>query len=296
MKVSKSQILVGVGSFVLILALCSLAVYLTLYFYPTSLEDDIREELSKNIGDFITGTIGILLAFISTIFLFVTFWFQRKQFSESHKDAYKSRFEGTFFNMLSMLYQVREESNNYIKAFSSQHSDGIKGFYEDLRVYYDNQIKINEGFSQTMKLAGKTPLRGTEWETVFYNLSDFYDKYVILQKCNPGFFFRYIHNLITFVIYHWEKYPDEIHTYLNFIQAQMTDMELVLLFYDSMSSRGMDKNKHFTFKDNLDKYSFLENIPEHVLLERNHYKMFPKTKFSFLNADERKNLIKQMSK
>lgn len=46
MKVSKSQILVGVGSFVLILALCSLAVYLTLYFYPTSLEDDIREELS----------------------------------------------------------------------------------------------------------------------------------------------------------------------------------------------------------------------------------------------------------
>lgn len=290
MKNSKSKVLVSLGYIVLILALCALTVYITLYFYPTTLENDIREELAKNIGDFITGTIGILLTFISTIFLFVTFWFQRKQFSESHKDAYKSRFEGTFFNMLSMLYQVRDESNNYIKDFSSQHSDGIKGFYEDLRVYYNKERKINEDFSQTMNLADKTPLKGTERETVFYNLSDFYDKYVNSQKCNPGFFFRYIYNLISFVINHWKEDPDEIHTYLNFIQAQMTDMELVLLFYDSMSSRGMDKNKHFTFKDNLDKYSFLENIPEHDLLERNHYKMFPRTKFSFLNADERKNL------
>lgn len=279
----------------LIIALCALTTYLTLYFYPTSLENNIRKEISSNIGDFVTGTIGILLAFISTIFLFVTFWFQRKQFTESHKDAYKSRFEGTFFNMLSMLYQVREESNNYIKAFSYQRSDGIKGFYEDLRAYYTKKMGNNEDFAQTMRLAEKSPLRGTEWETVFYGLGKFYDNYAKFQNCNPGFFFRYIHNLINFVISHWKDSQVEIHAYLNFIQAQMTDTELALLFYDCMSSRGRDKNLEFTFKDNLDKYSFLENIPADVLLDRNHYKMFPRTIFSFLNANERKE-VKELKK
>ena len=36
-----------------------------------------------------------------------------------------------------------------------------------------------------------------------YDLGHAYDEYVESQGCNAGFFFRYIHNLITFVIHHW---------------------------------------------------------------------------------------------
>ena len=64
-----------------------------------------------------------------------------------------------------------------------------------------------------------------------------YDEYVESQGCNAGFFFRYIHNLITFVIHQWggEKQKDVAIGYLNFIQAQLTNEELALLFYDSIS-------------------------------------------------------------
>ena len=78
--------------------------------------------------------------------------------------------------------------------------------------------------------------------------------------------------------------------YLNFIQAQMSDEELALVFYDSISNKGLDKNRQYTFKNNLDEYSFLENIPESTLLRRCHYKIFPKTIFCFLNEDERKKI------
>lgn len=54
---------------------------------------------------------------------------------------------------------------------------------------------------------------------------------------------------------------------------------------------GQDKNHQYRFKHYLDDNSFLENISEETLLSRAHYRLFPKTNFSFLNDDERKQVI-----
>lgn len=143
-----------------------------------------------------------------------------------------------------------------------------------------------------MTILLKDNYQKTELETAMYDLGHAYDEYVESQGCNAGFFFRYIHNLITFVIHHWggEKQKDVAIGYLNFIQAQLTNEELALLFYDSISRNGIDKKRVYTFKENMDEYSFLENIPEFILANRNHYKIFTHTMFKFLNDDERKNV------
>lgn len=59
---------------------------------------------------------------------------------------------------------------------------------------------------------------------------------------------------------------------------------------DCISNKGQDKKREYTFKENLDKYHFLENISEYTLLNRCHYKIFRKTVFRFLNDDERRGL------
>ena len=92
------------------------------------------------------------------------------------------------------------------------------------------------------------------------------------------------------MIEHWKDSPQDIHKYLNFIQAQLSDEELALIFYDSISDLGLDKEHKHTFKENLDKNSFLENISSGVLLAKEHYKVFPRTRFRFLNADELKKV------
>lgn len=71
----------------------------------------------------------------------------------------------------------------------------------------------------------------------------------------------------------------------------MSDEELGLLFYNSISNMGQDKNHQYRFKHYLDDNSFWENISEETLLSRAHYRLFPKTNFSFLNDDERKQVI-----
>ena len=276
--------------FLLITAMIIIVAYVTLSLSDSAVCGSIKTNLSTNIGDFLWGTIGILLTFISTLFMFLTFNFQQRQFKETKDDAFRTRFEGTFFNMISMLYNVRTEADRQIAYSKKDEKANLKSFYISLKKKYEEKIKSDPDFAHAMNDMEKENVLSTEIQTALYDLGDFYDKYVQEQKCNAGFYFRFVHNLVTFVILHWKGSPNDIHMYLNFIQAQMSDEELALVFYDSISNKGLDKNRRYTFKNNLDEYSFLENIPESILLRRCHYKIFPKTIFCFLNEDERKKI------
>lgn len=268
------------------------------YITFTDVQETVKSQLSSNVGDFISGTIGTILAFISTLFLFVTFRVQQVQFEKNQLDAYRQRFEGTFFNIMSMLYQVRTEVNQQICLNSKLKSKNLFEFYHSFVDFYDHKLDKEADFKEAMTILLKDNYQKTELETAMYDLGHAYDEYVESQGCNAGFFFRYIHNLITFVIHHWgdKKQKDVAIGYLNFIQAQLTNEELALLFYDSISRNGMDKKRVYTFKENMDEYSFLENIPEFILANRNHYKIFAHTMFKFLNDDERKNVVSKFNK
>ena len=249
--------------------------------------DFITNNLGHNIGDFLSGTIGTLLTFVSTIFLFLTFNSQQKQFKETKSDSYRTRFEGTFFNMLSMYYNVRAEADKQINLFTKGKSKNMSDFYKGFKEYYLTALSINPDFASAMHYMEGNDILKAQLQTALYDLGNLYDEYVKEKKCNAGFYFRYVHNLIAFVLRHWKESSEDIHTYLNFIQAEMSDDELGLLFYDSISNKGQDKKHRYKFKQNLDDNSFLENISEQALLSRVHYKLFPKTNFRFLNDDER---------
>lgn len=288
--ISNMKYLKNIAYILLITAMIIIVAYVTLSLSDSAVCCSIKTNLSKNIGDFLWGTIGILLTFISTLFMFLTFNFQQRQFKETSDDAFRTRFEGTFFNMISMLYNVRTEADRQIAYSTKDEKANLKSFYISLKKKYEEQIKAYPDFAHAMNNMEKENVLSTEIQTALYDLGNFYDKYVQEQKCNAGFYFRFVHNLVTFVLLHWKGSPNDIHMYLNFIQAQMSDEELALVFYDSISNKGLDKNRRYTFKNNLDEYSFLENIPESTLLRRCHYKIFPKTIFCFLNEDERKKI------
>lgn len=280
-----------IGVFIAYGLLCS---YLALCVKDDAIVSKIESNLSDNLGDFMSGTIGILLAFTSTIFMFITFNAQQKQNKETKDDAFRTRFEGTFFNMLSMYYNVRAEGDKQICQFSRYRSSNMSEFYVRFKKYYCDALSGNENFSSVMKALDEKEILATKYETALYELGKLYDDYVEKQGCNSGFYFRYVHNLISFVLKHWDGKPEDIHTYLNFIQAEMSDEELGLLFYNCLSNKGQDKNHQYRFKQNLDDNSFLENISEQTLLNRSHFKLFPKTNFMFLNDDERKSIKKIM--
>ena len=287
------KIILSVAGLLGISCVVLLVYYIFQYSTYTSVKEAIISQLSTNFGDFVSGTIGTILTFISTLFLFVTFRVQQVQFAKNQSEAYRQRFEGTFFNIMSMLYQVRTEVNQQISLNSKDKSKNLFDFYYSFVKFYNQKIDKESDLKSSMTILLKDNCQKTELETAMYDLGHVYDEYVDSQGCNAGFFFRYIHNLIIFVIHHWKdkEHSEDAIDYLNFIQAQLTNEELALLFYDSISRNGMDKKRVYTFKENMDKYSFLENIPEYILADRNHYKIFSHTMFKFLNDDERKKVI-----
>ena len=272
----------------MLLSIIVTSSYITICISNTELYEGIARNLSSNLGDFLWGTVGVILTFVSTLFLFLTFNSQQKQYKETKDDAFRARFEGTFFNMLSMYYNVRSETDKRISIVSEGKYNSLNEFYIGFKDFYNEQVLKTKDFANAMQSFEKDMIMESEYQTAVSDLGYIYDRYVDNQNGKVGFYFRYIHNLISFVLKHWKNSNEDVHTYLNFIQAQMSDEELALVFYDCISQGGLDKGRKFTFKQNLDKYSFLENISEFTLINRSHYKVFPKTIFGFLNDDERK--------
>ena len=71
----------------------------------------VVEQLKNNLGSFISGHDWYTLTITATIFLFITFREQRKQFELSKQSQEQSRFETTYFNLLLMLDDVRDNVN-----------------------------------------------------------------------------------------------------------------------------------------------------------------------------------------
>ena len=254
----------------------------------------VAEQIESNVGSFVSGTIGVIFTITATIFLFITFKEQRKQFDLSKIAQEQSRFETTYFNLLSMLDDVRDNVNkNIVQHFKEPDVSTIWSYYELMKEYYkiypEKEHKVN--FTTIMNSLSINSLF-TEKEMAEGCISDFFDSFVKEQDFSMGYFFRYIYNTINFVVTERKDVKDEngnndIQRYLNILQAQLSNEELALIFYDALSSLGKDKHGIKKFHSLLDTYQFLENIDERFLLNRNHHIFYPKTFFKFLNRDEK---------
>lgn len=246
--------------------------------------------LKDNPGEFIGGTVGTLFTLTATFFLFITFKEQRKQFESTQSSEFYTRFETTYFNMLGMLEKVQASINKNIsdsEIYPNQHN--LVDYYNSLKASHtidalrEDSIKyINDALSQD-PLQSAEVLKGKQY------YGEYFEKYVKKAGCNVGYFYRYIYNIVNFV-YGQNAFRDEHdkEKYLNLLQAQLSDEELALLFYDAISKYGENKEGHHYFRDMLDETHFLENIKPQVLLDRKHCYFYPKTAFKFMSRDELK--------
>ena len=65
-----------------------------------------------NIGDFFSGTIGVLLSFVSTVLVIYTIWQQNKQFKLAQEEQRQGRFEIAYYNLVGMIDKTRLASEN----------------------------------------------------------------------------------------------------------------------------------------------------------------------------------------
>lgn len=241
-----------------------------------------KDAFKTNFGDTMTGTIGILLSFASTLFLFITFKEQRKQFVETEKTQEVAKFEQTFFNIMSLLSDVRRTTTENLLNHNFY---SIEGYYYNFCNFFQNKLQESKILSSYFKELEKSDPLSSVVVCTREEIGNIYKEYVDENQGNIGYFFRYIFNTLKFVKDQDGKIINK-QRYINLLQSQLSDEELCLIFYDAISPYGMNKNGDGIFYKLLEESEMLENINENVLIAKSHAKIYPSTKFKFLSRRE----------
>ena len=206
--------IIGIITFVIVLVV-GYGSFLLYVAWPVSLGNVDKAGV---FGDSF-GVLTSLFSGIAIILIFVTMLLQKKelefvktQLADQNKTLIKQNFESTFFQLL----RLHNETTNSIECQHSRQS--IKGskcfniFYDQLKGIYHNA----------------TTAQGEE-----YRIDIAYDTFFKAHQNAVSRYFRNLYAIIKFVENSADGDPE---LYVGLIRVQLSDNELLLLFYHSLSS------------------------------------------------------------
>lgn len=225
-------------------------------------------------GDFFGGVLNPLLSFLVFMGLLITIVIQQTELSESRVELRRSAdalrdqsentkkqiFESTFFQMLSIhngIVNAIDLTND--KGTVTRGRDCFSVFYTRLnKIYRENQEKA----------AGKHS--NDEVAKLSYRL--FWKDH----QTELGHYFRYLYNVVRFI-----KEAKLVEgPYLRLVRAQLSDQELLLLFYNCISDFGGN------FTPLVEEFGLLDNMPRIRLLDKSHEHLLKPTAYGLANAPE----------
>ncbi|MFN1218755.1 putative phage abortive infection protein [Chryseobacterium kwangjuense] len=244
-KEDKDYILVFAGLAVLFIFI----VMGTTYFHYTG---DKNYDNRGTFGDMF-GAANALFTGLSFVGLIVTILLQRKDLNTQRDELQKQtqsinkqNFENTFFQLLSLFNSVT----------SSIEITNDEGTYKGRSAINEMSIHLTREIFKAAKKKGKLFTESTlnqavkdlEKTEIMEIYIDFYNYHQELI----GHYFRTFYHVIKLI-----HNNDEIDKrfYISIARSQLSSTELVLLFYNGVSPRGIRK-----FRPLINKYSVLENI------------------------------------
>ncbi|PXF63362.1 putative phage abortive infection protein [Kangiella spongicola] len=162
----------------------------------------------------------------------------------------KQNFENTFFQLLRLHNEITGDID--LRVSGTPTAVGRDCF----QVFYDRLKKDWGRMKPTSELLGKSP---EHIETVYIH---FYKAH----QAEVGHYFRSLYNIIKLVDV---STGIDKRLYSNLVRAQLSSYELLLLFYNCLSSMGAEK-----FKPLIEKYALLKTLPEEYLMREEHASLY----------------------
>lgn len=209
-------------------------------------------------GAYVSGLVGTIFSFISVVLIYFTLKGQNENF-------YQQQFEASFFNLLS----AQKDTISKIKgAYIYEDWDGLgKDLHLDGHQYiYTFSNELLRQISECEKISMPENIRHEE------EINKKFNYLLKIGKYQLSHYFRNLYHIVKFV--HESNIIDK-KKYFDIIQAQMSDHELYITFYNGISKFGNER-----FKPLLDQYQILENIQSRDKAFEIHKKLFyPNTNF-----------------
>lgn len=222
-------------------------------------------------GDYIGGVLNPIFAFLSFIILVMALVFQSRELhasiselkestkalNEQRAVLEKQTFENTYFQMLRRVSEIVDAT----KAVNTNKlgQDAFKHFADGLAHKSRNQNHDEK------------------------SVRNVYGSVVKSESASLGHYFRTLYHVFTFVDRSTLSDSDKI-IYANIARAQLSDYELVVLFYNCTIGEGEEG-----FKPLIEKYGLLKHLRPNLLGDprlKNELRLFEPT--AFMSANERR--------
>jgi adenylate kinase len=215
-------------------------------------------------GDYVGGVLGSLIAMGSVVLLYRTYRTQLDITRNQEQQLKTQQFENTFFELLSNQRTILMSSKG---VFYNRKSTSKKG--EILSDYQCIDRIAEELRLQMLNFEYDTELlREENINLIRIIVNDYYLE--IFTKHNPqlSHYFRHLYHILKFIDN--SDIPNK-KKYVDLLQAQMSNNELYISFYNGISVYGRKRMLPL-----MDKYSFLENLKDNDFTTKKHRELFYK--------------------
>lgn len=267
------------------------------------LSSDLDLNYASSLGNYLSGTIGLLLSAFAVYLIYITFKLQKEELSETKTILRLQKFDQTFFNLAESInflvekMYISKQNTAFIRTMTGyKEKTDLTEFsgYEFLRFFkdifyelYRSIIKIEKSEEPNLSknLIQFLELENHILEAISERIGTKEDhlklSYIYLICHNKlesslGNYFRTIYQCLRLIKkLENDGYIDEAKNYANIFQARFNSWELALLFYNSLSFEKL--------KELLDHYNFLDNLYIEDLITSEH-KQFSKSISKSRNA------------
>ena len=252
------------------------ALMLIICFFPYWFTREWTEELdfSKTgpIGDTIGGIMGPFIAMFASGLTFIAFWVQYKANQMQRADIAIERFEQRLFEMLGLL---QETVNGHIGRFK------FHGFslYSELKEYKGREIfqYLYEDKPFDIQFGEKTCSSGLKKlfhnKELTYGLEEYVQDDAVRDLDN---YFRLLYRIFKSIDDMDKLSRDEKYEYCCIVRATLSRYELLVLFYNCLSSNGVEK-----FKPLVERYAVFNNLRTDELGRAEHRGMYKNSAYEY---------------
>lgn len=205
------------------------------------------------VGDTIGGIMGPFIAIAAAILTFLAFWVQYKANEQQRQDIALERFESNLFQLI----QIQEEITNNLSFTPIDGADRLYNCVFHGRQVFEVLYK-KKGFEE-YGIEGCIRKRGIKSyeEDCEVNVLDHYFRHLYRV-------FKYIDEAPIFVNDKKKKYE-----YACIMRASLSQYELIMLFYNCLSSNGREN-----FKPLIEKYAIFNNLRVELLATKSEQDLY----------------------
>lgn len=227
---------------------------------------NLSEEKTARIGDAIGGITAPFVAILAAILTFLAFWVQYDFNEKQQKSIGKQRFEHNFYEMLNIHESVTQSLKMEIidesaDVESSSRTIARREGRDVFQLLYEVMpISASTGTVNGIIILNTQQYKGLR--ELFVKREE--DRLSIYERNSEvgklDHYFRQLYNIFKMIAEDDGLTDKEKYEYARIVRSTLSQYELVILFYNCLSSQGINK-----FKPLIQDFAVLNNLRRELL-------------------------------